>query len=331
MPIKDVVVTINVAYPAARVGLGRPVIFTQATGESTYREYTTIEGLEADFAKSTPAYKKAEVIFKQANRPDIVAVATYATDLTAAIEAFYERSWHFALIAGDVPAAQDEASEFINDKDFKMVAVQVSDDTGREMFKDRKRTIVFDHDIDGEHLDAAAIGHLASLPVGSVTWKFHELRGITPRYLTTTALDQVELDNAIAYVMKAGQGQLSEGTLANGEYIDVIHGQDWVKADMENEISHALVQAAKFNTKLPYDARGIGAVRAAATTTLERAFNNGIVATTDEGLKDYTINALSRSESDPQDRNERIYRGLSFEFGLAGAIHEVRVKGAIKI
>lgn len=331
MPIKDVEVNINVAYPAPRVGLGRPVIFTQKTGVSAYTEYTGLETLAVDYPVGTPAYEKAKVIFDQANRPDIVAVATYDLAIEDSLAEFFGRAWHFALVAGDVPAEQQAAAVYMNDRDFKMLAVQVSDDTEREALKGMKRVAVFNHDVEGEHLDAAAVGGLASLPVGSISWKFHTLRGVTGQHLTGTELADIEIDNANAYVVKSGVPQLSEGKLANGEYIDVVHGQDWVKADMENEIQHALVQAAKFNSKLPYDARGIGAIRAGATTTLERGYNNGIVAMTDDGLKDYTISTLSRSQTDPQDRNERIYRGLSFEFGLAGAIHEVRIKGAIKL
>ena len=331
MPLQDVHVTINVKYPAPRIGLGRPVIFTQKTGEETYKEYTTLTGLAVDYPKGTPEHDKAATIFNQKARPDIVAVATYDTAIEDSLELFYGRAWHFALVAGDVASEQLALATFLNDKDFKIAALQVKDDAGREALKGKKRTIIFDHDVEGEHLDAAAVGALASLPVGSITWKFHELRNVTPRHLDETELSAIELDNAIAYVMKGGGGQLSEGKLANGEYIDVVHGQDWVKADMENEISYALAQAAKFQTKLPYDGRGIGVIRAAATTTLERGFNNGIIALTEDGAKDYTINTASRAESDPQDRNERIYSGLSFDFGLAGAIHEVRVLGAINI
>lgn len=327
MPLQDVTVTINVAYPAPRVGLGRPVIFAQKAGAGTYKEYASLEALEGDFANNTPAYQKAKAIFDQPNRPDLVAVATYETDIGAALAQFYNRPWHFALVAGDIEADQVAAAGFINDKDFKFVAVQVNDDAGREAVKGKKRTLVFDHDVTGEHLDAAAIGNLASLPVGSITWKFKEVKGITPRYLTDTEIAAIDSDNAIAYVVKAGKAQLSEGWLANGEYIDVVHGQDWIKADMENEIQNALANA----DKAPYDARGIQLIEAAATTTLKRGYTNGIIAQTEDGLPDYTITTLSRNQVDPLDRADRIYGGLSFEFGLAGAIHEARIKGSIRV
>ncbi|KZE68057.1 hypothetical protein AWM68_17225 [Fictibacillus phosphorivorans] len=327
MPLQDVKVTIDVAYPAPRIGLGRPAIFTQQVGAGTYKEYSTLEALTADFDSSTEAYKKAEVIFRQPNRPDQVAVATYETDIGTALAQYYNRAWHFALVAGDVSADQVAAASFINDKDFKFLAVQVKDDAGREAVKGKKRTLVFDHNVSGEHLDAATVGNLGSLSVGSITWKFKQVVGITPRYLTDTEIVAIDEDSAIAYVVKAGRPQLSEGWLSDGEYIDVVHGKDWIKVDMENEVQNVLAQAEK----LPYDARGINAIEAAATTTLLRGFNNGIIAAKEDKTPDFTISALTREQSDPQDRSTRVYRGLHFEFGLAGAIHEARVTGSIRV
>lgn len=327
MPLQDVQVTINVAYPAPRIGLGRPAIFVQKTGVATYKEYTTLAALTVDYAIATPAYEKAAAVFAQNDRPDVVAVATYDTEIETSLAEFYNRAWHFALIAGDVGVEQDAAALFFNEQEFKLLAVQVTEDVGREAVKGMKRVIAFNHDVVGEHLDAAAVGALGSLPVGSITWKFKELKGITATYPTQSELDAIELDNAIAYVMKAGKGQLSEGTLANGEYIDAVHGQDWIKADMENEVQYTLSRSAK----LPYDARGIGAIQAAMLTTMGRAFNNGIIAITEAGLPDYSVTALTREQSDPQDRNNRIYRGGNFEYGEAGGIHEARISGQVKV
>lgn len=331
MPLQDVQVTIDVAYPAPRIGLGRPVILAQKTGAASYEEYATLEALRIDFPIGTKAEAKAGYIFMQPNRPDTVAVATYDSDIAATLENYFNRPWHFALVANDLQADQVAAATFIDGKTFKFVVVQVKDNTGREAVVNKQRTIIFDHDVVDEYLDAAAVGNLASLPVGSITWKFQNVKGITPRYLNDTEMTAIDGDNAIVYVVKAGKAQLSEGKLANGEYIDVLHGQDWVKVDMENEIQSSLVNAAQAGSKLPYDARGISAISAAATTTLQRGFRNGIIAVDEDGLPDYTLTTLTREQSDPQDRNDRIYRGLSFEFSNAGAIHEARVKGSILV
>ena len=327
MPLTDVEVTINVASPAPKIGLGRPVIFVQKTGTAEYKEYTTLAALQADYAVGTATEAKAAAIFKQDNRPDKVAVATYATDIKTSMALFYGREWHFALVASDAPADQLAAATFITDKDFKFLAVQVKTDVDRKALAGKKRTIIFDHDIADEHLDAAAIGDLASRTVGSVTWKFKSLKGITGRYLNETQINTIDNDLAIAYIVKGGRGQLSEGWFADGSYIDDLHGQDWVKADMENEISYTLGNTAK----VPYDARGIGAIEAAMTTTLQRGFNNGIIAMLDGGLPDYTVTTLPRDQIDIQDRALRIYPGGSFEYGRSGAIHEARVTGVVKI
>ncbi|MCM3598714.1 DUF3383 domain-containing protein [Metabacillus idriensis] len=327
MPLQDVTVTINVAYPAPRIGLGVPAIFEQKTGVSTYQEYISLEALEIDFENSTDAYAKAAVVFAQTDRPEKVVVITYDADITAAMEEHFNGAWHFALIANDLPADQLKAADFIGTKDFKFVVAQVVDTAGRTALQDKKRTIIFDHFVSGEHLDAAAVGGIASLPVGSVTWKFKELKGVSPRYLTADEITDLDNDNTIAYVMKSGKAQTSEGFLANGEYIDEVHGQDWVKVDMENEVQYAMQQSGK----LPYDQRGISVIEAAATTSLKRGFNNGIIALTADGLPDFTVSALPREQTDVQDRAARIYRGLSFAFTRAGAIHEVRVSGSINI
>jgi hypothetical protein len=327
LPLQDVVVSINVKSPAPKIGLGRPVIFVQKIGATSYEEYATLEALLVDYATSTDVYKKAATIFKQTNRPDVVAVATYDTDIELSLAEYYNRPWHFALIANDLLADQLGAAQFITDKDFKFVVAQVEDDASREALKPFKRVIVADHNVIDEHLDAAAVGELASQTVGSITWKFKQLKGITPRYLNDTEMAAIDADSAIAYVVKGGIGQLSEGWLSNGEYIDDVHGQDWIKVDMENEVSRSLSQSPK----APYDARGIALIEAAATTTLQRGFTNGVIGLDADGLPNYTISALSREQTDPQDRALRIYKGLSWSYGRSGAIHGALISGEVLI
>lgn len=329
MALKDVIVNISVSSPAPLVGLGRVLILTEKVGAPSYKEYVSLEALALDYADGTPAHSKAEVVFSQNNRPDVVAVATYETGAPeASLNAFYNRAWHFVLLANDLGADQVKVADLVEGKDFKFFAAKVSDNAGREALANKKRTIIFDHDVAGEHLDAAAVGALGSRPVGSITWKFKGgLVGVAPRYLTEAELAEVEADNAIAYVYKAGKGQLSDGIEASGEFIDALHGKDFVKVDMENEIQYAMQNA----DKVPYDSRGIGLIDGAATTTLKRAYNQGIVAEKDDKTPDFTITTLSRDQVDAGERAARIYSGLSFSFGLAGAIHETNVKGEIRI
>lgn len=329
MPLKDATVIIDLASPAPLIGLGRPLILVEKTGASTFKEYYSLDALEADFAAETETYAKAQTFFAQSNHAEAIAVATYQTGAPdSALLQFANREWHFALLVGSISANQVKVAQFIDGMDFKFFAALVKDNNTRETLKTYKRTIIFDHPTVGEHLDAAAVGSLGSLPVGSITWKFKGgFAGITPRYLAEGELAEIEADNAIAYVVKAGKGQLSNGITGTGEYIDALHGKDFVKVTMENQIQTALQNAPK----VPYDNRGIGLIEGAATTALQLAYTQGIIAETDDKLPDYTITALTRNESNPADRANRIYKGLSFRFANAGAIHEVEVYGQIEL
>jgi len=329
MALKDVNVVINLASPAPMIGLGRPLLLVEKVGTPSFKEYYSLDALAVDFAEGTEAYAKAETIFKQANHSEAISVATYETGAPdSALLQYVDREWHFAILVGGASAEQVKVAQFIDGLDFKFFAALVDDDAGREALKTYKRTLVFDHPIANEHLDAAAVGSLGSFPVGSITWKFKGgFAGITARHLSSGELAEIETDNAMAYVVKAGKGQLSNGITGSGEYIDALHGKDFVKVTMENEIQTALQNAPK----VPYDNRGIGLIEAAATTALQRAYTQGIIAETGEKLPDYTITALSRGESDPTDRANRVYKGLSFRFANAGAIHEVEVYGQIEL
>lgn len=327
MPLKDVSVIIDLATPAPLVGLGRPLILVEKTGAVSYKEYASLDALAVDFPADTATFKKAETYLSQANHDAMVAVATYQTGAPdSALLQFANRAWHFALLVSSVSADQVKVAQFVDGLDFKFFAAQVSDNTGREALKVYKRTIIFDHPTAGEHLDAAAVGALGSLEVGSITWKFKGgFAKVTPRYLSEGELGEIEQDNAISYVVKGGKGQLSNGITGTGQFIDNLHGKDFVKVDMENEIQNVLQNAPK----IPYDNRGIGLIEGAATTTLQRAYTQGIIAQSADKLPDYEITALSREESNASDRAQRVYKGLSFRYAAAGAIHEVDVYGQI--
>lgn len=327
MGLKDVNVRINLAAPSTLAGLGKVLILSEKVGSSTYKEYTSLDALEVDFADTTETYAKAKTVFMQEGHPATIAVATYQTGAPdSALLQYANRDWHFVLLTGSVTGDQTKVAQFIDGLDFKFFAALVKDNTAREALGVYKRTIIFDHPIANEHLDAAAVGSLGSRLVGSITWKFKGgFAGISPRYLSEGELAEIETDHAIAYVVKAGKAQLSEGYTGTGEYIDALHGKDFVKVTMENQIQSALQNA----DKVPYDARGIGLLEGAVTTALQIGYNQGIIAQTEDGLPDYTVSALSRAESTEADIANRVYKGLSFRFKNAGAIHEVEVYGEI--
>ncbi|MGN8233234.1 DUF3383 family protein [Priestia flexa] len=336
MALQDVIVTIDLLKPSGLTGeLGKPLIITQKTGDSTIKNYSDIANVSPDFATTTEAYKKAAAVLRQPNRPATLSIATYdpaGTDIKTpleAIERYYDQDWFFVVTAGLELTDEIGVADYVEGKNFKFYAVKTIDEESRNAFKAKnyKRVIDFYHPIAEEHPDAALVGELGSQPVGENTWKFKTLTGITPISVNAAELALIHEDGAIAYVNKSGVPQTSEGIVASGDFIDLLHGQAWVKANMESAIQGVLMN----NNRVTMDGRGIALLDSAANTVLQRAFNQGIIAVDADGNPVFTVSTLSADEIPDEERAKRIYNGLSFSYKQSGGIHGANVKGQILV
>lgn len=327
MPLHDVNVIIDIKKPSALTGLGTPLILAEGTTQS-FKSYADIDGVEKDFANSTDAYKAAKQALEQGNtRPSKVAIATYTTEITAAetLEKYFDEDWYFVSLATGAVTDYIAISDVVEGKGFKAATHTVDsiEDLTIISAKSYDRTFVMMHDKLEQYPHLALIGGHGSKPVGSITYKFKKLIGVDPAPYDATTLQQIHDLNGFAYVTKNGIPQTSEGTMLSGEYIDVIHGKDWIKVNMENAISNLFVNT----DKISFDDVGIPQIESTAVNILELAGKQGIIAKDDAEQLMYTVNAKSRAETPAQDRAERHYRGLTFDFELAGAIHEASMKG----
>ncbi|MFJ7662023.1 DUF3383 family protein [Lysinibacillus sp. NPDC097162] len=332
MPLQDVTVTIDIKKPSALIGLGTPLILANKAGESTYKEYLDLDGIKEALGQESDGYKIAKQIFAQGDyRPEKVAIATYSDPITAVtvLENYFYNDWYFVMLDTGAVTDYKAISDAVESKALKMAAHVVDSKEDLAILKAGKydRTWVIQHNTIAELPHAALIGQVGSRPVGSLTWKFKTLKFVTPQDLTQTQLNDVHTGGAFAYVTKAGIDQTSEGTLVSGEYIDVIHGKDWVKLNIEQQVQYLL----STNPKIPYTDSGIAQIEGAVRTVLEIAGQNGIIGTDDAGQYLYTITAKSRNEVLASDRAARKYNGLSFSFELAGAIHEAKIHGEILV
>lgn len=333
MPLKDVSVIINIKKPAALEGLGTPLILAQKAGASTFKIYGDVNGVKADFADTTDAYKAAYKALMQGDTSTAkVAIATYdGTEVTAAqaLEKYYDEDWYFVSLATGAVADYVAISDLVEGHGFKIAAHTVDnlEDLGTLSAKKYDRTLVMMHDKLEQYPHLALIGGHSSKPVGSITYKFKRLIGVDPAPYDTTTLLAIHALNGFAYVSKGGQYQTSEGTMLSGEYIDVIHGKDWVKVNMEN----AIAQLFANNDKISFDDVGIPRIEGEARTILEIAGQQGIIALDDAGQPLYTLTALNRAQTNAADRVDRHYKGLSFSLELAGAIHEATVYGEMVV
>lgn len=328
----DVQVVISAQTPVITQGLGTPAIFTKKTGadvsfKPTLQQFSGSADVAAVFGDSSAVTKVAQLILAQQNRPEHVDIIEY-TDISAAINMYADADWTFALLddvsnKADVAAFAGATTELGD----KFTAIQVDDATKIATLPSSKNLIAFVHPLDKGRVDAAAVGNIANLQPGKNTWKFRSVTGIAASGYTSSILGQIKQAHGIAYVKAVGGAyMLSEGWTVTGDYIDETHARIWI----ENEIKASLQSLLMSVPKLPYDQRGIIQVQSAIELVLMAAYNNDIIAKDDKtGRPAYIVTAGKRSEQTPTDVHSRIYRGASFKYVQAGAIHNIVVSGQI--
>lgn len=299
----------------------------KATG-AIYREYKNINAVAVDYGEDTAVYKKAQTYFAQSNHSDRVAVLDYdPSKAYDALKAFWYFNWTFAVrTSNDVDDNLVALSNIFEANKNHILVVQSNDVTQFDKIYGQNYTVGLKHDT-AENMDSALVGAVATLTVGPVTWKFKQLKGVTPEVLTSNELSAIHGAHAFAYVEVSGVGETSEGWTMSGEYIDVIHGIIWVNTNMENKLEKFLQE----NGKVSYDQVGITRINGVATQVMEQAYAQGIILTDETtGKGDYTVTTSQRSEQSQQDLSDRHYGGLSFTYHVSGAIHSITVHGEVQ-
>lgn len=324
--ITDIHVTIDVEHPAPVIGLGQVAILTPAPDiatETTYKEYGDLDSLVIDYAATTEVYKTAAANLAQSNSSGKIAVMTYIkTSADAAVDKYFGEEWHFALMPEADQADKLAVANKILSNKFKFLVNQTADLTELTVFGTNRRVIHYYHTNANEYLAAAVLGDVANLTVGQATWKFRKnLVGVTPIQISKSELTAIHEAGANAYVLKAGIPSTSEGITASGEYIDNVHGEDWIKANIESGLQFILLE----NDKVSFDATGFALVNAGLTSVFELATTNGIVEKNADGSGNYTISMPSPASVPAQDRVDRILNNLKPVYKPDGAIHEMTV------
>lgn len=333
--LKDVTVTIDLVQPIGRLGFGTPLIYGAKAGGHDFKYYYELEAVKTDFSENSPEYLAAKSIFAQGDkRPDKIAIACRDTAneeeqyFADHLETLLDKDWYFLVCTSN---AKEEVlkiadvTELDASKMFFTRSDSIEDITAIKA-ANKERTVVFYHKDINAYPEAGLIGAVAAAPVGSVTWKFKEIKDLAPMELSATELQAIHEAGALTYVTKAGRNGTSEGKTSTDVYIDIIHAKDYVRFNME----YQLQQLLNNTPKIPYTDAGIALIEGQCTSVLKDAFNNGIIAADENGQPLYSVNFKRRNEIPADIREKREYNEGSFEFELAGAVHTVKIKGSIK-
>ena len=185
------------------------------------------------------------------------------------------------------------------------------------------RTAVLYNLTSDDFADSAWMGKNFPSDPGTETWKFKTLSGITADNLTSDDRASAVAKNANVYVTIGGVDITEEGTMASGEFIDVIRGVDWLQARLEERIFSRLVNLPK----IPFTDAGIAIIENEIRAVLENAEGTGLLADDPK----YTVTVPKATDVSETDRANRILPDVTFTARLAGAIHKVTVQGVVSV
>lgn len=297
-----------------------------ATG-AIYREYKNLDAVAVDYKEDSAVYKKATAYFAQPKHSDRLAVLDYdKSKAYDSLKAFWYFNWTFGVcVDNTIDDSTVQLSNIFEVNKDHFLVLQTEDLSKFTQMMGQNYTIGLKHDLN-EPMDAAFVGGIALNDVGSITWKFKQLEGITPENLTSQELAGINNIHAIAYEEMMGKGQTSEGTTLSGEYIDLLHGVMWVQTECQSRLQKLLQD----NGKIPYEAQGIAMIRAVLTQVLNEAYDKGIIMTDDTtGRPMFSVTTTPRSQQSRQRLSDRFYDGASFEYHASSAIHTITVNGVV--
>lgn len=158
---------------------------------------------------------------------------------------------------------------------------------------------------------------------GSETWMFKSLATISYSNLSSTQENNTFAKSANTYEFIGGVGITQRGTMAQGEFIDIIRGVDWLTSTIQSAVYAILVNSPK----IPYTDAGITAIEGQIRKVLQQGIDNNFIAESPP----YQIFVPTAASVPTIDKTNRILRNVRFQATLAGAIQAVQITGTVSV
>ncbi len=179
------------------------------------------------------------------------------------------------------------------------------------------------HPRPAEFLSAAWAGRVLPKLPGSTTWTYKELVGVSATQLTSTERGNLDDRNANYYKVVSTKGFVWEGKMADGDYIDIQRGLDW----LEDDVSKTVFENLLGPDKVPFTDQGVSTITSAIRASLQRAVDRGVLA----GDPEPTVTAPKVADVSAANKTARTLPDVRFGGTLAGAIHKVTLTGTVSV
>jgi hypothetical protein len=172
--------------------------------------------------------------------------------------------------------------------------------------------------------EVGLIARFLATDPGSSTVAFKDIVGIVADNLTSTQQLNARAKNVNVYLEAyRGSNAVWEGTVANGEYIDIIRDLDFHEIRLKEDV----FEVFKTNEKISFTAGGIDIIESVIRARIS----------TDIGLNIFTDDPEpifvfpTRAEVSAANRAERTYGTIRYEVAIAGAIHKTILRGTVTV
>ena len=157
---------------------------------------------------------------------------------------------------------------------------------------------------------------------GSATWALKTLEATATVDLSDGQRSVATGKNCNIYTSISDLSLTRWGKVGRGEYIDVIHGCDWLKAKIQQLVLTALAQS----DKIEYEDSGIEVIKGQLKAGLEQGVAYKILK------KDsYEIECPTVDEVDSSAKANRELPDVKFTSPLSGAIHKTAIAGTVTL
>lgn len=169
--------------------------------------------------------------------------------------------------------------------------------------------------------EVALFGGVLTYQPGSATWMFKDMNAVPTYELDTGPFETATAKNAMLYCLVADVPTTFWGKVGSGEYIDIIHGLDWLKARIQNKVFTAL----KNQKKVPFNDMGITII----CDALRDALQEGVDVA--EVLDSYTVIQPEAVSVPVDEKGKRNLPDVKWDAPLQGAIHTTRFRGTVTL
>jgi hypothetical protein len=185
------------------------------------------------------------------------------------------------------------------------------------------RTGIFFRSNVGSTFQCALMAQRFTDPPGSDTWAHKQVVGHPTDTLQDADVAAITGKQGNVYVTVAQAGDTLWGTVASGEYFDVVRGIDWLYATLQTSVVNA-IRALK---KLPYTRAGAQAIFAALQNPLNAATKPPNQFLSPDNMPVVTVPDVLTL--DPSVRQTRVLPNVTFTAQLSGAIHATNISGTV--